>query len=150
VVAARTEALRLAGRTRRTGTQPPGTSLTSRGFAQDRPGELASHVTGAMPNDGMAMADEVEALGGWAGKGQGRPAHGRLPPVIDEGQAPTWALYCDDGKGCNAARCWAQVKKDYHEHNRVSLLCYLVEYFVGCIVLSGIVGFMVWMGSELW
>jgi hypothetical protein len=43
----------------------------------------------------------------------------------------------------------AQLKKDYREHNRVSILCHGVQYGVFCFVLAGLAGFFVWFASNV-
>ena len=98
---------------------------------------------------GQGETDPALAGEGAWGEGKQRPG-----PVIYEdteynGQKPSWELYC--GRTVDCRRCWAQTKKDYAEHNRVSLLCHLLTYLVGCAVLGCIVAFFIWLGSsEMW
>ena len=67
-----------------------------------------------------------------------------------EEPALTWELYCGAGRGCDCGRCCAQLKKDYREHNRVSILCHGVQYGVWCVVFGAIIGFIVWLASSVW
>ena len=58
----------------------------------------------------------------------------------------TWALYC--GGGCDCGVFSAQIRKDYKEHNRISILCHGVQYGVFCFVLLGIIFFFIWLAAN--
>jgi hypothetical protein len=58
----------------------------------------------------------------------------------------TWSLYC--GSGCDCGVFCAQVKKDYKEHNRISILCHGVQYGIFCFVLLGIIFFFIWLANS--
>ena len=69
----------------------------------------------------------------------------------------SWQLYCGPQRAdgcCRRCSCscrvlCAQLKKDYREHNRVSILCHGVQYGVFCFVLAGLAGFFVWFASNV-
>ena len=72
--------------------------------------------------------------------------HQQHDPEQEEDVELTWALYC--GSGCSCRVFCAQIRKDYKEHNRISILCHGVQYGVFCFVLIGIVFFFIWLAAN--
>ena len=67
----------------------------------------------------------------------------------------TWELYCGPPKAhgcCRTCDCQvfcSQLRRDYHEHNRVSILCHGVQYGVFCFLLAGIAAFFAWLAGNV-
>jgi hypothetical protein len=60
----------------------------------------------------------------------------------------TWELYCGSDGGCDFNVCCAQLRKDYREHDRVSVLCHGLSYAAACFIFLPMAGFFIWFAVE--
>jgi hypothetical protein len=77
------------------------------------------------------------------------------PQPLEEDVELTWKLYCGPSRShgwcrhCDWRVCCSQLRRDYREHNRVSILCHGVQYGVFCFLLAGLVAFFVWFAGKV-